>query len=682
LRSQHTVGWQAGPPAIFAIPPRNRRAQVVLVAMAEERSNEAATAPPFAFLWFADPLRTDDAVADMLLIWPVAERRPAGAFARFVTIEDEFGRTLLVTPMDIQTGDLEAADLGNAGAQPAATGGSLSNPPVREDVGTLPLLLRVPAPRGFTLTVHYLVRQMGAVAQVELVALPPVKFANLGRGEVAGLTIVGLFRSEGSRAPGRPIVVTGWPGTAEMGTRGAPTFVEIADEIFRACERMTAGTARPATINFIFAVPSTDDGTIGPVETVVPYRALERYQTPGPYRGAMIRASRGPRGQGDAEYPWLSCTVGESWTNRTILHPCIIFFHWDRMVASLQSREGQQGGSKERAARWFRGSENGSELEFAFEAAGFGDIVGVMVGPPERVTLLFPDRSGDPQLIEEVFGWIVAPFVWMGDELIPLYMLAHPDLGGMKAIVNADLDRLAKQLPTPDERLFSSNFLNYLSPLSSGPELPRFIEEAVASIGRLHEPNILALDGYCELLRELDRQIELLGRPDEWRRLEGLFSFPEFLRVPQLCRALIVEPNLRAHAARAIEWGRMADDVDVLAAVLRMMALNETDDRAVETWLAGLRDLPNVFAAWELMKREFALVRELIMLGIAPDFVLLADWFGGRAAAQVQAYRDCAPDRLFAAGLREVGRHRRDGEPIISYERIAAALDRIAPNAA
>src|SRR5262249_52350836 len=152
-----------------------------------------------------------------------------------------------------------------------------------------------------------------------------------------------------------------------------------------------------------------------------------------PYRGAMVRASAkavtrpaGRQSESDGEAnlcPSLSCTIGTSEANRAALEQSIVFFHWNRMIASLEFREGQYGESTNREPMsLYHGTVNGSELGFAFEEAGFGDVVGLMVGPRERVTPSFTDGLSDDQLIEKRSDWSVAAFLWTGDEMVPFYL--------------------------------------------------------------------------------------------------------------------------------------------------------------------------------------------------------------------------------------------------------------------
>src|ERR1043166_3519816 len=105
--------------------------------MADTRPNEppgAATAPPFAFVWRAEPSRLDAAKGESVLVWPISGQQPAGAFARFLVIEDQH-RARFVVPMDI----------GPDTAPPRGAGATPHRPRrVRDDVGDLPLLLRLP----------------------------------------------------------------------------------------------------------------------------------------------------------------------------------------------------------------------------------------------------------------------------------------------------------------------------------------------------------------------------------------------------------------------------------------------------------------------------------------------------------------------------------------------------------
>jgi hypothetical protein len=670
--------------------------------MAEARSTGhlARTAdPPFAFFWRTP---SDGRVAETLLIWPLDERSPPGRFARFVVIEDQFGHTRLMAPMDF------------ASAAPAAG--------TRDQPAALPMLLAVPGIDRCKLRVDYLVRRsVDGGTRVELVHTAPVEFRNLDPSQANRLVLLGLIRGRNSDGPVRPIILTDVRASLELDDRSAsdaPTHVDIADRVFRAYERTAPSAERSAGMGFVFAVPSAGHTSIGPMHTIAPYK------------GATLRASAkilkqatetSPPPQNDTiSWPRLSVAIGTSQINRAMLAPAVMFFSWDRSVASLQARQTPQGDPirHHSPASLQRGTIEGGDLACVFKAAGFGDVVGMMVGPTDCVRPVFAEWRDDDLLIPELpqdrdaRRWTVALFYCLGDELMPLrYLVGTPDGGKIIAAAEQEILKAAQRHLPPAETHFVPDTATFLLAGSPGPEsdLTRMIRtafDAANLVAAAHSTSpddqpadrsqhLPILDHYCELVRELDRQIAQTLDRGEWLRLNRLFAFPQFLRLPQLHRALVAAPDLRRMAAGALEdLDSLLDQNNLLVVAMRLLGIQELDSARKQHWLKFL-DLPSVFAAWELIKRDPECVSDLISLGIAPDLALLADHLDGTATARLQAYRECTVERLASAAmvrkmlgyvdrermLEEVGYHRRDDrvdKPIMPYGRIVAALQDMA----
>jgi hypothetical protein len=212
------------------------------------------------------------------------------------------------------------------------------------------------------------------------------------------------------------------------------------------------------------------------------------------------------------------------------------------------------------------------------------------------------------------------------------------------------------------------------------------------------DQDIIVLDPYCELLRELHRQCVSQPDADEWLQVSQLFSFLEFAQLPQLHRALVTQPALRRMAVQAFSgrWTTL-NDADILTAVLRMIGLHEPDNAGKQNWLEQLAPL-NAFAVWELLKREPTLVSAMIALAVAPDLSALSDHFRGQAAIRLQGYRDCTAAALADAAdarrrlghqdgekiLRDAAAHRGNmsvAKPVLAYQDLVAVLDMMAATA-
>ena len=353
-------------------------------------SNAVAT-PRFVFIWQVGASQPQEEPGDALLIWPLTERPPAGAFARFVVVRDDWRNSSVVVPMDLEPNErpLAADGLSADPGGGAAPGFPAAAAPVRvnEDLGSLPLLLRQDFGRKFTVAVNYLIRrQTGRSARVELVETPAVEVSELDRDEAKSRLFIGFIRGKGSEGPARPTVMTG-PATLSEDTpeRGAPTRVDIADDLLRAYETSKEGEGRRVSAATVLAVPCMDAAAIGPVQTILPYAEAHVRVSGQAVPAAEEQDSDGPR------LPRIGVRIGANSGNWDELEPGIVFFHWDRMSAA----KADKGPARERSTgakplSWQRGTIQGREVAFTFEMAGFGDVVGVMVGPRARIIPIFP----------------------------------------------------------------------------------------------------------------------------------------------------------------------------------------------------------------------------------------------------------------------------------------------------
>jgi hypothetical protein len=611
---------------------------------------DAGEIPSFAFVWQPKVSPSDGDDHGTLLAWPLHERRPAGAFVRFVEIEAEDGQDGIVVPMD-----LDAASAG-------------------PDLGDLPLLIRLPFADRFTVRIAYLVKQEGRT-EVSEVAEPPVRFR--AKAAKAQLMLIGLVRGDKSASPGRPLVVP----TVEHATNEAAEsierskHIELADIVFDAYER-SGGTRHSIGSAFILAVPHHDHRTIGPAQAIFPYSGA---RIPASMEFLLPDESDGGIAEG---CPRLSLWVGTSLTNQRELARSIYFFHWNRSTALARNHD------RGSPVILHRGELQEGRLSHAFREASFGDVVGVMTGVAEALKPDFPDWPDHDKFFQTSVHWITVPFVCTGDEMVALNDYIHPETNRVIDAVKHDLDEILDRLPPSQSRDPAGALADYLlgSSATVSPAVVRLTRRAIQDNS---SRDIAALDCYGELLRELDRQLRADGELDQWQRLESLFAFAVFEKAPELLRALVVSRELRRAVPPDFEHDREA--LDGNAFLLAMRAVGLSDLTGLPGWLDAL-DATGISVGWELLRRDRRLAGEIIAMGVLPDLELMSDWFDGRAEPTLQAYSATTPDGLSAAAstsrarghhdvadrLEGAYKHRasqeRDRRPV-PYARISAAIE-------
>jgi hypothetical protein len=616
---------------------------------------EAGDIPPFAFIWQPKASSSDGDDHGTLLAWPLHERRPVGAFARFIEIEAEDGQGGIVVPMDLDA------------AAPRPTG-------AQEELGDLPLLIRLPFADPFTLRVRYLVRQDGRT-QVGEMAEPSVRFR--AKAAKAQLMLIGLVRGDKSASPDRPVVVPTVEHAIDEATQSIEPskHIELADIVFDAYER--SGGTRPGIGSaFVLAVPHQDYKTIGPAKKIFPYSGA---RIPASMEFLLADESNGDIADG---CPRLSLRVGTSHANQRELKRSICFFHWNRSAALARN---QDGGSP---VILHQGELQEDRLCYTFREAAFGDVVGVMTGFAEALKPDFPDWPDHDKFFQTSADWITVPFVCTGDEMIALNYYIHAETNRVIDAVKHDLNEILDRLPPPQSQDPAAALADYL--LGSSPTVsPAVVRLTKRAIQNNSGRDVAALDCYGELLRELDRQLRAEDEVGQWQRLESLFSFAVFEKAPELLRALVVSRELRQAVPSDFEDHRKDLDSNVL--VLAMRAVGLSDLTGLPVWLCAL-DTAAISVTWELLRRDRRLAGEIIAMGVLPDLELMSDWFDGRAEPTLRAYSATTPDQLSAAAsdcrasgrradadlLEAAHKHRssreRDHRPL-PYARISAIVE-------
>lgn len=667
--------------------------------MSNEGPSEGTTtaeAPPFALFWCDGAATTPSEPLGTLVIWPLAERRPAGVVARFVVVEDEQRRTYLIAPMDLG-GEPFVAD-----ARPATAA---------DDVGTLPLVLRLPKRANLRVTIHYLVAQWddGAVrletdSRLSFVVGEPL--CERANDEVVDLRPFVFGRLRDSDGPARPIAVTGFPQVScrDLDKRfSQPADVGDVDWLVHACEQRGGAGGAEFDVRFILLLPSIGGQRIGAARPILPYGNARFHAST-----EIISASdNDDSAEVPTSYPRLRLRIGSSRYARDVLTSDIEFFHWNRTAASPRSDElfGDTAGAAEPLAL-YRGETQARDLICDFKDVGFGDVVGVIIGLSGQVQPVFAEWPQRQALIPDLQpGLSVAAFLWVGDELAPFrYAEGSSPLQAMTGAVMEQLADALQRLAGTRPAQRADVLGGYLLPLhtASSTELRSMIQAAIDEHSVDQPGDILELDSYCELLRELDGRIKSDREMRQWPAwLERLFAFSRFRQCPQLHRAIAVNGELRPHAATAIDVDRLPPaNADLLDVMLNADILGTLGAERKSHWRSALEPV-HIFVAWELLKRRADLLAAIISLGIAPDLALLADAigsarsgsFGDAAAARLEAYRNSTPTQLSAAArygaqgradharlLAAVSEHRRDigaNGAIIPYETVAMALDAV-----
>lgn len=610
--------------------------------------------PPFAFVWQPKASPSGAEQRGILVVWPLEERRPPGAFARFIVVESE----------DQQEGSVVAMDLGDPAELTRAEGyaplAGKSNGRAnglagdQDGLGDLPLLIRLPVADRFTVTARYLVRRRESgrtlVGEVEA---PPVRFRRDAANDQ--LMLIGLVRGHKSPGPDRPVVVP----TVEHAIDGATRlvepsrFIELADIVLDAFETASGGARRRIGSAFVLAVPHQNHGTIGPAQEIYPYSGV---RVPASMEFLIDEESDEDATNG---CPRLSLRVGTSRASQDELRRLIQFFHWDRSAAFSQTKDRSSAAAQ--ALTFFQGELRDDHLSHDFRQAAFGDIVGVMTGSPESLAPDFSDWPDHEKYFQSSADWTTVPFVCTGSEMIALNYYIHAETGSTIDAVKHDLDARLERLPPPRRPKRADAVADYLlgSQPATNAAFARLTKQAVAGDSN---PNVAALDCYGELLRELDRQLRSDGEAGQWRRLESLFSFAVFEKAPELLRALVVSRKLRQALPSDFEDDRTALEGDVLVLALRAVGLSDRSEPRLSDWLREL-DATGICVTWELMKRAPQFVRDIVAKCVLPDLELMADWFDGRCEQILLAYFRTASEQLMAAASasRDLG-HRAEAD--------------------
>lgn len=608
----------------------------------------AGNAPSFAFVWQTAAPHLLEKQPGTLLIWPLTERRPSGAFARFIVVKDELAG--FVVPMDLDSPP------GTGGKYPPANAGYSRGQAVgvQEDLASLPLLLRLPFADHFTVTVTYLVsgRENGRTLVVE-VATPAIAFRS--DAVPRQLMLVGLVRGENSGRPDRPVVVPaiGHAIDETTGSIDPSKHIELADTVLDAYEGADGDHRRRIGTAFVLAIPHQDHEVIGPAQPIFPYSGAHvpasmefLLSEEGAEEGVSVALS----------CPRLSLRVGTSRASQAELEPSVRFFHWNRTAAFARTAD-RNPGSAVPSLTVHHGELHDGDLSFAFRQAAFGDVVGLMTGPPENLTPAFPDWPNSQQYSIRMDGWTVTPFVSTGHEMIALNYYSHAETVAINSAINRDLDAMIDRVRPPRRPDRSSEIAKYLlEKPTTGSIVDRLIRRAIEDHS---DRGVASLDCYSELLRELNQQLRWDSAAGDWRRLENLFSFAMFERAPELFRALVVSQELRRGLLAGFEdEGGALDTYHVLALAMRAGGLSEQAEPRVSPWLNALQPT-GISVAWELMKRDQELVRDLVRQDVMPDLALLSDWFDGRAKQILNTYAGYPADSLSqAAGARRAQGYR------------------------
>jgi hypothetical protein len=628
---------------------------------------EAGDIPRFAFVW--QP-KTSPSGADQqgtLVVWPLDEQRPPGAFARFIVVESEDEQEGAVVAMDL--GD--PAELDRAEAHPPLAGKSAARatgPAGGQDgLGDLPLLVRLPVADRFTVTARYLVRRKESgrtlVSEVEA---PPVRFRRDAAGDQ--LMLVGLVRGDKSPNPDRPVVVPTVERAIDAATRliEPSRFIELADIVLDAFESASGGARRRIGSAFVLAVPHQNHSTIGPTQEIYPYSGA---RVPASTEFLIDEASDEAATNG---CPRLSLRVGTSWASQDELGRLIQFFHWNRSAAFSQTRDRRAAAAE--ALTFYPGELHDDHLSFAFREAAFGDVVGVMTGSPESLAPDFFDWPDHDKYLQSSADWTTVPFVCTGDEMIALNYYRHAETGRVIDAVKHDLDARLEHLPPPRRLKRGDAIVDYL--LGSQPATnATFAQLTKQALAGDSSPNVAALDCYGELLRELDRQLRSDGEAGQWRRLESLFAFAVFERAPALLRALVVSRALRQALPSDFENDQMALDDDVLALAMRAVGLSDRSEPRLSRWLEKL-DATGICVTWELLRRAPQFVRDIVATSVLPDLELISDWFDDRCEPILLAYFRTPPEQLTAAASASGARgHRADADLLEAAYRHRLSLE-------
>lgn len=610
--------------------------------------------PSFAFVWQPKATPSGAEQRGILVVWPLEERRPPGAFARFIVVESEDQQEGSIVAMDL--GAASELDRAEADPRPSGTSGGRATRPAggQDELGELPLLVRLPVADRFMVTARYLVRRKESgrtlVSEVEA---PPVRFRRDAAGDQ--LMLVGLVSGDKSVSPDRLVVIPTVEHSIDGATRlvEPSRFIELADIVLDAFEGASGGARRRIGSAFVLAVPHHNHSTIGPAQEIYPYAGA---RVPASMEFLIDEAS----GEHDTNgCPRLSLRVGTSRANQDELGRLIQFFHWNRSAAFAQTRDRSAAGAE--ALKFHRGELRDDCLSYSFREAAFGDVVGVMMASPESLAPDFSDWPDHDKYFQSGADWTTVPFVCTGDAMIALNYYIHSETSSVIDAVKKDLDRRLEHLPPPRRPKRGDAIVDYLMGPQSATNaaFARLTKQAVVADS---SPNVAALDCYGELLRELDQQLRSDGEVGQWRRLESLFSFAVFERAPELLRALVVSRELRQALPSGFEDDRTALDDNVLRLAMRATGLSDRSEPHLSVWLKEL-DPTGICVTWELLRRAPQLVRDIVATSVLPDLELMSDWFDGRCEKILLSYFRTALEQLTAAAAASRSRgHRADAD--------------------